>query len=207
MSAASPSSAATTIPVDYFDVPSSKGFPGTPKDNPTVVNYAEGIYVGYRYFEKYNIPVSYPFGYGLSYTNFSYSNLKLSSAEFKGKLVVTADITNTGKIAGREVVQLYIGAPVAQLSKPVKELKGYIKTTLLQPGEKQTVRFEIGDRGLASFNESKSAWIAEKGRYEIRIGSSSKNSKLNSSFTNLKELVVKKVNNVLSPKQQITELQ
>ncbi len=198
---------ATTIPVDYFDVPSSKGFPGTPNDTPTVVNYTEGIYIGYRYFEKYNIPVSYSFGYGLSYTSFLYSNLKISSGEFKGKLFVTADITNTGKVTGREVVQLYISAPVTQLSKPAKELKGYIKTKLLQPGEKQTVRFEIGERDITSFDENQPAWVAEKGTYKVYIGASSNSTNLKSAFILPGTKLVKKVANVLAHTSKITELQ
>jgi beta-glucosidase len=197
---------ATTFPVDFTDVPSSKGFPGTPAEMPTAIKYTEGIYVGYRYFEKNNVPVAYPFGFGLSYTDFSYSNIKISSNAFANELTVTAEITNTGKIAGREVVEMYLTAPAEKLDKPVKELKGFAKTELLQPGKKQTVTFIINKMSLASFDEVQSAWVAEKGLYKVQIGSSSANIKLNASFSLGSELIVKKVDNVLAPKQKVTEL-
>lgn len=197
---------ATTFPVDFADVPSSKGFPGTPAEMPTSIKYTEGIYVGYRYFEKNKVPVVYPFGYGLSYTDFLYSNIKMSSNSFTNELTVTVDITNSGKTTGREVVQMYLTAPSQKLDKPLKELKGFAKTDLLQPGKKQTVTFTINKMSLASFDEAKSAWVAEKGTYNVQIGSSSANIKLNASFTLGNELIVKKVNNLLAPKQKITEL-
>ena len=197
---------ATTFPVDYSDAASSKGFPGTPAEMPTTVKYTEGIYVGYRFFEKNKVPVVYPFGYGLSYTDFAYSNLKISSDVFTNELTVTADITNTGKTAGKEVVEMYLSAPVDKLDKPVKELKGFAKTDLLQPGKKQTVTITITKRDLASFDEQESAWIADKGLYKIHIGTSSANIKLNASFTSNNRLTVQKVNNVLAPEQTITEL-
>jgi beta-glucosidase len=197
---------ATTFPVDYADAASARGFPGTPAEMPTNVRYTEGIYVGYRFFEKNKIPVAYPFGYGLSYTDFEYSNIKISSGIFANDLTVTVDVTNTGKVAGKEVVQLYLGAPVLKLDKPVKELKGFVKTDLLQPGKKQTVTFTISKRDLASFNETQSAWVADKGLYKVYIGSSSANIKLNTSFTLQADLLVKKVSNVLAPDKKITEL-
>lgn len=197
---------ATTFPVDFIDVPSSKGFPGTPAEMPTAIKYTEGIYVGYRYFEKNKVPVVYPFGYGLSYTDFSYSNIKMSSNSFANELTVTVDITNSGKTTGREVVEMYLTAPSQKLDKPVKELKGFVKTELLQPGKKQTVTFTINKMSLASFDETQSAWVAEKGTYNVQIGNSSANIKLNASFTFGNELIVKKVNNLLAPKQKITEL-
>ena len=197
---------ATTFPVDYTDAASAKGFPGTPSEMPTVIKYTEGIYVGYRYYEKNRIPVLYPFGYGLSYTDFSYSNVKLSSDVFTNDLTVTADITNTGKTAGKEVVEMYLSTPAEKLDKPVKELKGFAKTVLLQPGKKQTVIFMISKRDLASFDEAQSAWVAEKGTYKIQIGSSSADIKFNTSFTLKSPLTVQKVNNVLAPKQPVTEL-
>ena len=197
---------ATTIPVVYNDVPSSKTFPGEPSDNPIAVKYTEGIYTGYRYFEKYKIPVMYEFGYGLSYTTFTYSNIKISGKSFDEKITVSADITNAGKLPGKEVVQLYLGAPAVKLDKPVKELKGFVKTGLLQPGQKQTVTFTISKMDLASFNEQASAWMADQGIYKIYIGASSKRIKLNGSFSLDKELTVKKADNVLAPKQNITLL-
>ena len=198
---------ATTFPVDYMDMPSSKGFPGTPSDTPTVVNYTEGIYNGYRYFEKYKIPVTYEFGFGLSYTTFTYSNIKISGKTFNEEIYVSVDITNTGKLPGKEVVQLYLAAPVAKLDKPDKELKGFVKTNLLRPGQKQTVKFIINKRDLASFNESESAWIADKGTYEIYMGTSSRLIKQRVTFSLDKNLTVQKVNNVLAPQQKISDLE
>lgn len=198
---------ATTFPVDYGDAASAKGFPGTPAEMPTNVKYTEGFYVGYRYFEKFKIPVQYEFGYGLSYTNFTYSNIKVSATAFTDKLTLTADITNSGKVAGKEVAQLYLAAPVLKLHKPVKELKGFVKTILLQPGQKQTVIFTINKMDLASFSEEQSAWVADKGAYSIFINASSQKNKLTATFTLPNELVVKKVNNVLAPAQKIEELQ
>jgi beta-glucosidase len=197
---------ATTFPVEYSDVPSSKGFPGTPARMPALVKYTDGIYVGYRYFEKNKVPVMYPFGYGLSYTNFLYSNIKISSKIFTNELTVRADITNTGKSAGREVVQMYLSAPYEKLDKPVKELKGFVKTDLLQPGKKQTISFTISKRDLASFDEGQSAWIAEKGLYTIQIGASSANIKLSTTFNLSSALTAQKVNNVLAPKQKIADV-
>ena len=196
----------TAFPVDYADAASAKGFPGTPAEMPTNVKYIDGIYVGYRFFEKNKVPVTYPVGYGLSYTDFAYSNLKISSDVFTNELGVTADITNTGKTAGREVVEMYLGASAEKMGKPVKELKGFTKTDLLLPGKKQTVTFIISKRDLASFDETQNAWVADKGLYKIYISSSSADTKLNTAFTLPNNLVVQKVNNVLAPKQQVTEL-
>ena len=195
-----------TIPNQYTDLSTSKGFPGQPEAMPTSVVYDEGIYVGYRYFEKYDLPVYHEFGYGLSYTTFDYGKLKLSDAVFKNKVLVSVEITNTGKVAGKEVVQLYLAAPGAKLNKPAKELKAYAKTNLLQPGGKQTVSFTINKMDLCSFNEEKSAWVADKGAYKVYVGASSKDIKLNGTFNLNVDEVVKKVNNVLAPKQKIKSL-
>ena len=119
---------ATTFPVKYEDEPSAKTFPGTPAGHPTESVYNEGIYVGYRYFNSFGVKTAYPFGYGLSYTKFAYSTLKLSSAVFTKKLTATVTITNTGKAAGKEAVQLYLSAPHTALDKPSEELKAFGKT-------------------------------------------------------------------------------
>jgi beta-glucosidase len=213
---------ASTFPVSYEDVPSSKTFPGTeirseqpvPQGQggasglgkqPTSI-YDEGIYVGYRYYETFKIKPSYEFGYGLSYTKFDYLNLKLSSSDFSGKINVTVDIKNSGAQAGREVVELYLSAPAVKLDKPVIELKGFAKTKLLEPGESQTLTFTISARNLASFDPSSSSWIAEAGKYDVKIGATSRDIKLNSSFNLAKEIVVKKETVSLVPKEKINEL-
>ena len=197
---------AQTFPVKYEDVPSAKYFPGTPADHPTEVVYQEGIYVGYRYYNTFGVKTAYPFGYGLSYTKFAYSNLKLSSPTFHNKLSATVTITNTGAVAGKEVVQLYLKAPNAGLDKPSEELKGFAKTRLLKPGELQTLTLTFTEKDLASFNTDASAWIADAGKYEVKIGASSEDIKLVKSFTLAKTTVVEKVHKALAPQVAIDEL-
>lgn len=213
---------ATAFPVNYEDVPSSKSFPGKelPTDQsanqgqaggfgrskPAVVNYEDGIYVGYRYYETFKVKPAYEFGYGLSYTSFVYSNLKLSSPKFSGNITVIIDIKNGGTVAGKEVVELYLSAPAVKLDKPALELKGFAKTRLLQPGESQTLTFKIDSRSLSSFDPASSSWIAEAGKYEVKIGASSKDIRQNASFTLAKDLTVKKETVSLVPKEKINEL-
>jgi beta-glucosidase len=213
---------ATTFPVKYEDVPSANSFPGKELEKappsgggpmasfmrsvPSEVTYEEGIYVGYRYYESFNVKPAYEFGYGLSYTTFEYSNLKLSSSKFSGKLTATVEIKNSGTIAGREVAQLYLSAPAVKIDKPVMELKGFAKTKLLQPGESQTLTFVIDSHNLASFDPKLSTWIAEAGSYNVKIGASSKDIKLEAGFTLTKELPVKKESASLLPKETIDEL-
>lgn len=213
---------ATSFPVSYSDVPSSKSFPGkelepTPpadqnqgrgfgRGRPAVVTYDEGIYVGYRYYETFNVKPAYEFGYGLSYTSFGYSNLKLSSTKFSKKLTVTVSIKNTGKVAGKEIAELYLTAPSKKLNKPSEELKGFAKTKLLQPGETQVLTFDLDSRSLSSFDPASSSWVAEAGNYNVKIGASSEDIRLDAVFTLGKELVVKKVSASLIPKEKINEL-
>lgn len=198
---------ATTFPVKYEDVASSKCFPGTPEDRPTAVVYEEGIYVGYRYYNTFGVKTSYPFGYGLSYTSFGYSNLKLSSSNFeRGSIQATVTITNTGMVPGKEVVELYLSAPATSMDKPIQELKGFAKTVLLKPGTSQTITITLNTKDLASFNTEQSAWIADAGNYMVKIGASVEDVKLTKTFTLAKEIVVEKVNKALVPQVQINEL-
>lgn len=209
---------ATTFPVDYKDVPSAKNFPGKelPSDSkvdfaivknvPAEVTYEEGIYVGYRYYNTFNVPVAYPFGYGLSYTSFKYSNLQLSSKSFNGKLTATVTVTNTGKSAGKEVVQLYISAPHQTIDKPEEELKAFAKTGLLQPGRSQTIRFTIDGKLLASFHTDASAWIADAGTYTVKAASNANTVLQKADFSVAKDIIVEKVNKVLVPQVSINEL-
>jgi beta-glucosidase len=195
-----------TFPVKYEDSPSAKTFPGEPAENPVNSYYSEGIYVGYRYFNSFNIPVAYDFGYGLSYTSFEYSGLKLSSTSFAGKISVNITVKNTGKVAGKEVVQLYLAAPSVDLEKPAQELKGFGKTKLLQPGESQELSFELDAMALASFRSGISAWVADKGDYQVRIGASSKDIRLKADFNVAGEILVEKVHDVLYPNFAMKEL-
>jgi beta-glucosidase len=197
---------ATTFPMKYTDLPSSKNFPGFPVDRPIEHVYEDGIYVGYRYFNTFGVKTSFPFGYGLSYSSFDYSRLKLSSSTFKGVIKAKVTITNTGKIAGKEVVQLYLSTPKKDIDKPLQELKGFAKTVLLKPGASQTITFTLTPRDLSSFNTEQTAWIANAGQYKLNIATSSEYIKLSKSFKLPKDLVVEKVNKVLVPESTINEL-
>jgi len=212
---------ATTFPVKYEDNPSAATFPGKELPStqpqaqgqnsfmrrvPAEITYNDGIYVGYRYYETFGVKTSYEFGYGLSYTTFEYSNLKLGSKSFAKSMTITVDVKNTGKVAGKEVVQLYISAPKGKLDKPVQELKGFAKTKLLQPGEVQTLTFVIDSRNLASFDTEISSWIADAGTYTVKIGASSANIKQSATFSLAKAITVKKESKSLVPAVKIDEL-
>lgn len=197
-----------TIPIKYEDIPSSANFQGIPVEKPMNVSYTDGIYVGYRYFNTFDVNVkpAYEFGYGLSYTDFSYSNIKLSGSQFQNELYVTVDIKNTGKVAGKEVVQLYLSAPKGNVDKPAKELKAFTKTKLLQPGETQTLYFRLASKDLASFNTEQMAWIADKGEYLVEIAASSQSTKLKGIFSLSENITVEKVNNVLNNDLDFSDL-
>jgi len=213
---------ATTFPVTYDDVPSAKTFPGKElfeeknksegpvapfsAAKPAVVIYDDGIYVGYRYYETFKVTPSFEFGYGLSYTKFTYTNLKLSSTKFTGTITVTVDLKNSGTVAGKEVAELYLSAPGVKLDKPSLELKGFAKTKLLKPGESQTLTFIIDSRRLSSFDPATSSWIAEAGNYQVNIGASSKDIRQKASFSLAKDLTVKKESISMLPKEKINEL-
>lgn len=137
--------------------------------------YTEGIYVGYRYFDTFNVDPGYPFGYGLSYTTFALGNLEASLDE--DTLVLGVTVENTGAFAGREVVQVYVSAPVSEMDMPEQELKGFQKTMLLAPGEKEDIKIRIPLRNLASYSENAGGYILSKGDYGVRIGTSSRDTK------------------------------
>ena len=126
---------------------------------PAEVTYAEGIYVGYRYYDAFGVAPLYPFGFGLSYTTFEYSDLVLSDEHFKGMIRVSVTVTNTGDVAGKESVQLYLSAPSHKQHKPVRELKGFAKTATLQPGGAETLTMLLDARALASFYDDQAAWL------------------------------------------------
>ena len=180
-----------TFPASYFDIPSSKNFPHNyhgrtsvgefpsvlnaepdPVRNVDYTEYAEGIWVGYRYFATAHKAVSYPFGYGLSYTEFEYSKPMVKVAA-DGGIIAQVTVKNTGKVAGKEAVQLYVSAPDGGLVKPVYELKAFAKTDELQPGESETLVLTMDAYGLASFNEATSAWETAAGTYKAHFGASS----------------------------------
>lgn len=197
----------TSFLVKYEDDPAAEGFPGQEygpeidlgrrKARASEITYQEGVFVGYRAFDKRNIAPAYEFGYGLSYTTFGYSDLKLSSPAFSGSITATVTVTNTGKVAGREVVQVYLAAPGKSMEKPLAELKAFGKTGLLQPGQSETLTFTLDARSLTSFDEGRSAWVAEAGTYTVKIGASSRDIRAQASFTLATEQVVERVNKAL----------
>lgn len=195
-----------TFPVNYADHASAKNFPGVPADNPKEVTYQEGVYVGYRYFNTFGVKPSYEFGYGKSYTDFTYSNIKTASKTFHNKLEVSVDIKNTGKVSGKEVVQLYLSAPKQSIDKPASELKAYVKTKELKPGETQTVTLTLQPKHLASFVPSRSAWIAEAGNYKITVGASSLDIRQTADFSVPKELTVEKVQHVFAADEKFEDI-
>ena len=162
-------------------------FPEKLSDNPSYlffgdgdkVEYREGIYVGYRYYDTKEMPVAYPFGYGLSYTTFAYSNLRLDKETMTDSdtLHVSFDITNTGSVAGKEIVQLYIRDLTGSTNRPLKELKGFEKVSL-EPGETKTVTIELDYRSFAWYSTNLGDWYAAGGSYEIQVASSSRDIRL-----------------------------
>jgi beta-glucosidase len=162
-------------------------FPGDGKK----VVYTEGIYIGYRYYEAKKIPVLFPFGHGLSYTIFSYHDMQITRGNFtEGEsITVTAQITNSGKMAGKEVVQLYVGDRTGTPGRPVKELKGFAKVEL-KPGETKLVTFEIDARSLSWYNEEIGDWYAAGGTYELLLAHSSADIRLSEKveFAPVKEI-------------------
>ncbi|WP_289114768.1 glycoside hydrolase family 3 C-terminal domain-containing protein [uncultured Bacteroides sp.] len=186
---ASPSGKLTmTFPVKFEDAASSANFPidmrvstdlvnkGEKKNDVKNVDYAdyeEDIYVGYRYFDTFGKQVSYPFGYGLSYTAFAYGKAAVKADN--GVYAVSVEVKNIGKMAGKEVVQLYVSAPdAADADKPEKELKGFAKTKELKPGEAVVVTLKVNADDLASYDEAASAWVVTPGNYKFLVGASSR---------------------------------
>lgn len=209
---------AVSFPMKYEDVPSANNFPGKEfpekantgmlgmKVMPAEVDYDEGIYVGYRYYNSFNVKPAYEFGYGLSYSNFTFGNLKLSSNQFNKNITATLTITNQGKYAGKEVAEIYISAPSGKIDKPAEELKAFAKTKLLKPGETQTLKFTFTARDLASFYTDKESWIADAGDYVVKAGASSTDIRLQQTFHLANDIVVEKVTKALAPHVAIDEM-
>jgi len=175
---------AETFPSRIEDTPSFLNFPGSRNE----VSYSEGVFIGYRYYDKKKLDVLFPFGFGLSYTTFEYSNLNI---EIDGKtlnntsaraldtdtVTISADIKNTGNTFGKEIVQLYVKNFIGLENRPEKELKDFVKVSL-QPGEVKTVTFTLNYRSFAYFNETAGDWFTESGLYHILIGASSRDIRL-----------------------------
>lgn len=145
----------------YTETPAKDNFAGDGR----TVEYREGLYVGYRYYQTAGVPVAFPFGYGLSYTTFAYSDLKASAQG------VTLTVKNAGSCAGAEIVQLYVAKPDAKIFRPVQELKGFVKVQLA-PGESKTVTIPLDDKAFRYWNVKTDRWEIEGGNYEIRVGAS-----------------------------------
>lgn len=209
---------ATTFPVKYEDDVTVKNFPGREfpekattggfgmKMIPGEVTYEEGVYVGYRYYNTFNVKPAYEFGYGLSYTSFNYSDLKIVSKTADKTITASVTITNTGKVAGKEVVQLYITAPAGKVDKPAEELKAFAKTGLLKPGGSETITLVLTPADLASFNTASTSWVADKGTYTVKAGASSTDIRQTASFVLSNDIVTEKCNKVLVPQVTINEL-
>ena len=216
-----------TFPVHYLDHASSANFPydhiidpqqtirsmsslvggqedaqpQNPVKNVDYTLYEEDIYVGYRYFDTFGKEVSYPFGYGLSYTGFEYA-----VAAGANPYTVNVTVTNAGNTAGKEVVQLYVSAPESIADRPEKELKAFAKTRLLQPGESETLALTLSPDNLATFDETENAWVVAEGTYQLKVGASSKDIRSELSLENIPRKVVEKVHEALKPKEAVATL-
>ena len=160
---------AETFPRTLQDTPAYINFPG---ENGTV-RYGEGLFIGYRYYDTKQMDVLFPFGYGLSYTTFDYANLTVSEKAFKDLdgLTVSVDVTNSGKIGGKEIVQIYVHDCEAKLVRPYKELKGFAKVALA-PGETKTVTVYLDERAFAYYHPAYRDWVTESGEFDILVGRS-----------------------------------
>ena len=206
-----------TWPVAATDHPSTSNFPGQtdlftfeqmaangyPIPGHTYTDHAEDIYVGYRYFDTFQKAVSYPFGFGLSYTTFAFSNAKVKNIKNE-TIEVSVTVKNTGKVSGKEVAQVYVTAPQGSLEKPSQELKAFAKTRELKPGEQQVLTMQIPVRMLASFDEDHSQWLADAGQYLFRIGSSSRDIRCTAT-ANVSQYT-EKVSIALAPKTKLNLL-
>ena len=203
----------------YGDAASDKNFPSDVKDmkdlatmymwggdksntkrekkaNIDYTDYNEDVYVGYLYFDSFNKSVSYPFGYGKSYTTFTIENAEVELQE--GKYVITAEVVNEGDVAGKDVVELFVAAPNSKkLNKPVRELRDYAKTGVIAPGQRETITLNVDPADLASFNTKSSSWVVDAGTYQFQLSSSSE--KVDASVAVKVKAQKKKVNNVMAP--------
>ena len=177
-----------SVPFKYEDGPikTERQYPGIKEEGSRFwqTHYDEGVYVGYRWYDTKQVPVQFPFGHGLSYTTFEYSNAKASKSTMKadGKITVSVQVKNTGDRAGAEVVQLYIADPQASIDRPAKELKGFEKVWL-NPGESKKVSFTIDASALSYYDMNRSAWYAEPGEFQALLGSTSSDIRANVTFT------------------------
>ena len=200
-----------TWPNNLIDLPSSANFPNVRQAAPRqrgnnraefqdYTKHLEGINVGYRYFATSNKSVSYPFGFGLSYTTFSYSKPVVKAT--KDGLMASVTVTNTGKRVGKEVVELYVSAPAGGLEKPARELKAFAKTRELQPGQSETLTMKLSLYDLASYNEATQAWETAAGKYTISFGASVEDIRATAPYSLSKQYTVK-CHDVMKPSMEL----
>ena len=195
---------ADTWAYEYEDYPNSEKFSHN-NGNVQTELYEEGIYVGYRYFDTFEVPVRYGFGYGLSYTDFEISNYRLVKISAE-KISISASVKNTGKVSGKEVVQVYASLPGGTLEKEARRLAAYAKTAELKPGEKEKVTMEISADQLTSYDEKRAAWILEGGFYGIWIGNSLAGAKLCGGMKLDDTVTKRQVRNLFPLKQELEEI-
>ena len=189
-----------TWPLNYSDYPSAETFANNDNDNKHEI-YDDDIYVGYRYFDTFGKEVSYPFGYGLSYTTF---DIKTDAVLVNGEnVILTATVTNTGKVAGKEVVEVYFSAPKGALEKPYQELVAFGKTGEIEPGasEKLAITFPVSE--MSSYSMEKAAYILEKGEYVIRVGNSSRNTAVGAVLTLAEDKITEQLSNQMVQDQEL----
>ena len=195
---------ADTWAYEYEDYPNSEKFSHN-NGNVETELYEEGIYVGYRYFDTFEVPVRYGFGYGLSYTDFEISNYRLVKISAE-KISISASVKNTGKVSGKEVVQVYASLPGGTLEKEAHRLAAYAKTVELKPGETEEVTMEVTVDALTSYDEESAAWILEKGFYGIWIGNSLASAKLCGGMKLDATVTKRQVKNLFPLKQDLEEI-
>ncbi len=194
----------TTFSLAYSDVPSAASFPGIElsdeevpgfgalsRGKPAEVEYRDGIFVGYRYYDTFDVDPAYPFGYGLSYTSFTVDAQPPEIADDHYRVSVT--VTNTGDVAGKEVIQLYVQAPTDRIVKPARELRAFAKTSLLSPGQSQTLQLDVRAADLASFDPDERAWIVDPGEYVFHVATSSRDIQQSFSVERAESLRVREV--------------
>lgn len=198
-----------TWAIHYEDYPSSKTFSNNDGDVDHE-EYHEGIYVGYRYFDTYDIPVRYDFGYGLSYTTFDIKNIYIQQQDFgteNAKIIVNASVSNIGeKYSGKEVVQIYICPPQERAAKEYRKLVGFGKTGLLAPGETESLEIHIPVSLFSYFNEEKGEWLIEKGTYGIFAGNSVSTSVIAASICVTEDIKTAKTEHICIPEKEVIEL-
>ena len=210
---------ATSFPMAYDDIPYAADFPGRVRAGEPLAagmldsqrsdnTYSEGVFVGYRYAGTFGKTPAYPFGFGMSYTTFRLHDFQLPSAPTSatGAMTVKVTVTNTGRVAGRDVAQLYVTAPSGTLDKPERELRAFAKTRMLAPGASETISFRLSAADLASFDPSASAWVADAGTYTARVASSSTAEGVHATFTMAKPVVVDERPHRLVPVAPLAEL-